>query len=116
MFRDFDLINLFKIEEQKLRAFLIEVRNGYSKKNPYHNFRHAFDVTHCCYLVLTSGGASALHAPFAFLLVFLSPASYRRGWTQAGHGLTGDAAVARSGACDAPGDLRVADFSDLPRL
>lgn len=60
MFRDFDLINLFKIEEQKLRAFLIEVRNGYSKKNPYHNFRHAFDVTHCCYLVLTSGGAMEL--------------------------------------------------------
>jgi hypothetical protein len=69
MFRDFDLINRFKIEEQKLRAFLIEVRNGYSKKNPYHNFRHAFDVTHCCYVVLTTGGASTLHPiPLVFLV------------------------------------------------
>lgn len=57
MFKDFDLLNRFKIDEQKLRNFLIEIRNGYSKKNPYHNFRHAFDVTHCCYLTLTTGGA-----------------------------------------------------------
>jgi len=39
MFRDLGLISLFKIEEEKLHSFLIEVRHGYSKKNPYHNFR-----------------------------------------------------------------------------
>jgi len=71
MFRDLGLISLFKIEEEKLHSFLIEVRHGYSKKNPYHNFRHAFDVTHCCYLILTSGGAMELltHLEIVALLI-----------------------------------------------
>jgi hypothetical protein len=58
MFKDFDLLSRFKIPEEKFRHFLIEIRNGYMKKNPYHNFRHAFDVTQSCYLFLTSAGAA----------------------------------------------------------
>jgi DNA-binding response OmpR family regulator len=33
------------IDVPRLRNFLLGVRNSYLKNNPYHNFRHAFDVT-----------------------------------------------------------------------
>jgi len=58
MFRDFGLIDKFQMPVEKLRHFLVEMKHGYSNKNPYHNFRHAFDVTQACYLFLTTAGAA----------------------------------------------------------
>ncbi len=73
MIRDFGLYERFKISEEKMRNFLMEVRNGYSKKNPYHNFRHAFDVSHAVYLYLTVGNAAGNSSIyFEFLLLRLT--------------------------------------------
>jgi len=58
MFNDFGLFEKFNIPREKFQNFLNEVRNNYSKKNPYHNFRHAFDVTHTVYLLLTHSRAA----------------------------------------------------------
>jgi len=58
MFNDFGLFEKFNIPRERFQSFLNEVRNNYSKKNPYHNFRHAFDVTHTVYLLLTNSRAA----------------------------------------------------------
>lgn len=44
MFDSFNFPQQFAMDAPKFRSFLIAVRNSYHK-NPYHNFRHAFDVT-----------------------------------------------------------------------
>ncbi len=44
MFNDFGLFEKFNVPREKFQNFLNEAKNNYSKKNPYHNFRHAFDV------------------------------------------------------------------------
>lgn len=59
MFNDFGLFERFNVPKDKFQNFLNDCRNNYVRKNPYHNFRHAFDVTQTVYLLLTSGGAAA---------------------------------------------------------
>ena len=45
MFIRMDLVEHFQIDETKLKNFLIVVRSCYNK-NPFHNFKHSFCVTH----------------------------------------------------------------------
>lgn len=54
MFKDFDLLNRYHIPIDTLHSFLLEVRSSYNN-NPYHNFRHAIDVTQGIYFFLTTG-------------------------------------------------------------
>jgi len=60
MFNDFGLFERFNVPKEKFHNFLTDARNNYSRKNPYHNFRHAFDVTQTVYLFLTNAGAAAM--------------------------------------------------------
>ena len=60
MFNDFGLLERFSVPLEKFQNLLNDVRNNYSKKNPYHNFRHAFDVTQTVYLLLTNAQAASL--------------------------------------------------------
>merc|ERR1712100_11811 len=57
MFEYFDLISTFHINPDKLNNFLISIQNGYLP-NPYHSFRHAFDVTQCLFYFLVTGRAA----------------------------------------------------------
>ena len=59
MFNDFGLLERFNINREKFQNFLNDVRSNYSRKNPYHNFRHAFDVTQTVYLLLTNAQAAS---------------------------------------------------------
>jgi CheY-like chemotaxis protein len=59
MFNDFGLLQRFSVPKDKFQNLLCEVKSNYVKKNPYHNFRHAFDVTQTVYLLLTTAGAAA---------------------------------------------------------
>lgn len=56
MFYDLRIMQPFHIDPEMLYAFLERLRQEY-QQNPYHNFRHAFDVTQMTYWFLTSGGA-----------------------------------------------------------
>lgn len=57
---DSDLLRSFAIQRDVALAFLRQVRMGYAKYlNPYHSFRHAFDVTQFCYMLLVLGGQRA---------------------------------------------------------
>eukprot|EP01088_Endostelium_zonatum_P013744 TRINITY_DN2854_c0_g1_i2.p1 TRINITY_DN2854_c0_g1~~TRINITY_DN2854_c0_g1_i2.p1 ORF type:complete len:573 (-),score=127.83 TRINITY_DN2854_c0_g1_i2:13-1731(-) len=58
MFSDFNLFDVFAINIEKFRKFLLLVRDSYKKNNPYHNFKHAFDVTQAAYLFLTRSEAA----------------------------------------------------------
>lgn len=48
MFMDLNFITEFKIPEEKLARFLMLVQKGY-RHMPYHNWHHAFSVTHFSY-------------------------------------------------------------------
>ena len=51
MFEKLGLTDRFKIDQDKLHAFLEEVANNY-KLVPYHNFLHAFNLAHFNYWLL----------------------------------------------------------------
>ena len=73
--QDFDLLTTFKIEQDVLRSFLLCARSKYNP-NPYHNFRHAWDVTQACYHFLTIGKAAELLTPLEILAVLLGAISH----------------------------------------
>lgn len=51
MLDDLDLIRTFKLNRANLARFVLYVRRGY-RDTPYHNWTHAFTVTHFSYLLL----------------------------------------------------------------
>ncbi|PRP86202.1 cAMP phosphodiesterase [Planoprotostelium fungivorum] len=56
MFRELGLLKKFSITGNTMTRFVEDVRASY-RTNPYHNFRHAFDVTQTCFMMLKEGGA-----------------------------------------------------------
>mmetsp|Transcript_11255 Transcript_11255/g.16890 ORF Transcript_11255/g.16890 Transcript_11255/m.16890 type:complete len:758 (-) Transcript_11255:37-2310(-) len=68
---NFGLIKQFQIPLDKLFEFLCRVQKMYCRKNPYHNFRHAFDVAHFNYLLLTLGKAAELLTPLEILALLI---------------------------------------------
>lgn len=53
MYIDFNLLELYSIERDILRKFILSVQETYLP-NPYHNFLHGFLVMHVTYLILSS--------------------------------------------------------------
>jgi hypothetical protein len=51
MFRHLNLLSLFAIPEPIMRTFVLTLRLA-CQPNPYHNFTHAFDVTHAMFFML----------------------------------------------------------------
>uniref|UniRef100_A0A3Q3NNT2 PDEase domain-containing protein n=1 Tax=Labrus bergylta TaxID=56723 RepID=A0A3Q3NNT2_9LABR len=54
MFEDMGFINTYKIDLHTL-AFCLMVKKGY-RDPPYHNWTHAFSVSHFCYLLYKNLG------------------------------------------------------------
>ena len=50
MFRRLDLLQRFSIDELKLGRFILTVKNNY-RNVAYHNWKHAFEVTHACFTI-----------------------------------------------------------------
>ncbi len=46
------MLERFNIDEEKL-ANLVRDVSRHMKRVPYHNFTHAFNIVHVCYIVLT---------------------------------------------------------------
>ncbi|RUS89470.1 hypothetical protein EGW08_002767 [Elysia chlorotica] len=51
MFEDLGFITRWRIKSDTLVRFLLMVKKGY-RNPPYHNWMHAFAVTHFCYLLI----------------------------------------------------------------
>eukprot|EP01126_Amoeba_proteus_P010174 TRINITY_DN13951_c0_g1_i4.p1 TRINITY_DN13951_c0_g1~~TRINITY_DN13951_c0_g1_i4.p1 ORF type:complete len:597 (+),score=128.04 TRINITY_DN13951_c0_g1_i4:68-1792(+) len=72
MFDDFGILKLFEIEQTKFKNFLMAIQHHYLAYNPYHNFRHAFDVLHATYLFLSNCKASTFFVPSEILSLMLA--------------------------------------------
>ncbi|KAA0701631.1 cGMP-dependent 3',5'-cyclic phosphodiesterase [Triplophysa tibetana] len=57
MFEDMGFINTYKIDMHTLARFCLMVKKGY-RDPPYHNWMHAFSVSHFCYLLYKNLGLS----------------------------------------------------------
>jgi len=53
MLNYFDVINTLQIDIAKMKTFIYLVRTSY-RKNYYHNFEHAFDVTQAAFSLITT--------------------------------------------------------------
>jgi 3'5'-cyclic nucleotide phosphodiesterase len=51
MFARLGLIERFQIKQEALKNFIAEAQRNY-KRVPYHNFTHAFNIVHMCYILL----------------------------------------------------------------
>jgi len=58
MFEEYGFLELFSIPRDNLLRFLYNIRVNYHP-NEYHNYRHAADVMHACYIFTTCFGAAS---------------------------------------------------------
>eukprot|EP00736_Rhodelphis_marinus_P009566 Rmarinus@m.27539 len=70
LFEHFDLINRCKIDPNILRRFVVEVNTRY-QDNPFHNFRHAVDVTNSV-MFLCKGRARCMMNHLDYLAMLIS--------------------------------------------
>eukprot|EP00003_Mantamonas_plastica_P031920 TRINITY_DN847_c0_g1_i1.p1 TRINITY_DN847_c0_g1~~TRINITY_DN847_c0_g1_i1.p1 ORF type:complete len:449 (-),score=139.16 TRINITY_DN847_c0_g1_i1:177-1523(-) len=71
MFDDLGITENFHINEETLRTFCRMVRHNYNQ-NPYHNFRHAFDVAQTVYTIVSSTELITILTPLEVFGIFVS--------------------------------------------
>uniref|UniRef100_A0A673HDD3 Phosphodiesterase n=1 Tax=Sinocyclocheilus rhinocerous TaxID=307959 RepID=A0A673HDD3_9TELE len=71
MFEDMGVINTYKINLQTLARFCLMVKKGY-RDPPYHNWMHAFSVSHFCYLLYKNLQLSNYLEDIEILALFVS--------------------------------------------
>lgn len=71
MFEFFHLLEEFQIKAQTLELFLLNVKAHYFD-NPYHNFRHAFDVIQTGFCFLVEKNVKRYFKPVDILVFFIS--------------------------------------------
>lgn len=70
MFEDFGIFAEFGVELPVFNGFMHAMQESYKSENPYHNYRHAFDVTQMSYyFVKQTSAASILTNWDIFLLI-----------------------------------------------
>ncbi|KAJ0022191.1 hypothetical protein NQD34_009681 [Periophthalmus magnuspinnatus] len=71
MFEDMGFINRYKIDMHTLARFCLMVKKGY-RDPPYHNWMHAFSVSHFCYLMYKNLMLSNYLEDIEILALFVS--------------------------------------------
>uniref|UniRef100_A0A8B9JBW8 Phosphodiesterase n=1 Tax=Astyanax mexicanus TaxID=7994 RepID=A0A8B9JBW8_ASTMX len=71
MFEDMGFINTYKIDIHTLARFCLMVKKGY-RDPPYHNWMHAFSVSHFCYLLYKNLELSNYLEDIEILALFVS--------------------------------------------
>ncbi|XP_030632661.1 cGMP-dependent 3',5'-cyclic phosphodiesterase [Chanos chanos] len=71
MFEDMGFINTYKIDLRTLARFCLMVKKGY-RDPPYHNWMHAFSVSHFCYLLYKNLELSNYLQDIEILALFVS--------------------------------------------
>uniref|UniRef100_A0A671S4J4 Phosphodiesterase n=1 Tax=Sinocyclocheilus anshuiensis TaxID=1608454 RepID=A0A671S4J4_9TELE len=71
MFEDMGVINTYKINLHTLARFCLMVKKGY-RDPPYHNWMHAFSVSHFCYLLYKNLQLSNYLEDIEILALFVS--------------------------------------------
>uniref|UniRef100_A0AAZ3QKZ8 Phosphodiesterase n=1 Tax=Oncorhynchus tshawytscha TaxID=74940 RepID=A0AAZ3QKZ8_ONCTS len=71
MFEDMGFINAYKIDLHTLARFCLMVKKGY-RDPPYHNWTHAFSVSHFCYLLYKNLGLANYLENIEIFALFVS--------------------------------------------
>uniref|UniRef100_A0A8C7DJY3 Phosphodiesterase n=1 Tax=Oncorhynchus kisutch TaxID=8019 RepID=A0A8C7DJY3_ONCKI len=71
MFEDMGFINTYKIDLHTLARFCLMVKKGY-RDPPYHNWTHAFSVSHFCYLLYKNLGLANYLENIEIFALFVS--------------------------------------------
>ncbi|KAJ7393021.1 cGMP-dependent 3',5'-cyclic phosphodiesterase [Desmophyllum pertusum] len=71
MFEDLGMVEKWKIPKEVLIRFLLMVRKGY-RNPPYHNWSHAFTVTHFCYLLYKNATITSHLRDIEMLALFVA--------------------------------------------
>ncbi|XP_075871079.1 cGMP-dependent 3',5'-cyclic phosphodiesterase isoform X2 [Nelusetta ayraudi] len=71
MFEDMGFTNTYKIDIHTLARFCLMVKKGY-RDPPYHNWMHAFSVSHFCYLLYKNLGLSNYLEEIEIMALFVS--------------------------------------------
>ncbi|XP_071213919.1 cGMP-dependent 3',5'-cyclic phosphodiesterase-like isoform X1 [Salvelinus alpinus] len=71
MFDDMGFINAYKIDLPTLARFCLMVKKGY-RDPPYHNWTHAFSVSHFCYLLYKNLGLANYLENIEIFALFVS--------------------------------------------
>lgn len=71
MFEDMGFINTYKIDMRTLARFCLMVKKGY-RDPPYHNWMHAFSVSHFCYLLYKNLGLANYLEDIEIFALFVS--------------------------------------------
>jgi len=79
IFDERGLFSRFSIPMSTFLNFVNEVKKGYSKVTPYHNYYHAFDVMHVCYLLMTKCRADEYLESFNTLSILISSLAHDLG-------------------------------------
>jgi high affinity cGMP-specific 3',5'-cyclic phosphodiesterase 9 len=72
MFEALGLISKFAIPLPNLTAFVVKCRDSYRKDNAFHNWFHAWSVTHVAYMILSSTSARQILKAKEVLAVMIS--------------------------------------------
>jgi hypothetical protein len=71
-FSKFNIFEEFSVPMPVFRSFLTSMRAGYRSENPYHNYRHAFDVMQMLMAFLELTNATAYITSFDVFLLMVS--------------------------------------------
>lgn len=72
MFETLGLIAKFSIPCEKLTNFVIKCRDSYRDANAFHNWKHAWSVTHCAYMILVSAPIEKILTSSEVLAIMIS--------------------------------------------
>lgn len=79
IFDERGLFSRYSIPKSIFLNFLEEIKKGYHKNTPYHNYHHAFDVMHVCYLIMTKCQADEFLESFNILSILVASLAHDLG-------------------------------------
>lgn len=71
IFDDFNLFEEFRVARPVFDGFMDAMRMGYKSENPYHNYRHAIDVTQMSYYFCKQTSASEILTKWDIFLLLV---------------------------------------------
>ncbi|XP_064404655.1 cGMP-dependent 3',5'-cyclic phosphodiesterase-like isoform X2 [Halichondria panicea] len=71
MMNEMNLINKWRLDQSILASFIVRVKKGY-RNPPYHNWDHAFSVSHYCYSLFKNCSSLDLLDDIEILALFVS--------------------------------------------
>ena len=79
IFEERGLFSRYSISLSTFLNFVNEIKAGYDKVTPYHNYYHAFDVMHVCYMLITKCRADGYLDDFNIFSILIASLAHDLG-------------------------------------